>query len=247
MNPVYHLQWGWATGHIGKHDRRERRILMLAAVSADLDGIFIWSRELFERMHHTFGHNIFYGVIIGAIMAAFAKSGRRVKIFFLSYLMALLGPITDLLTAPDWPIPLFWPFSKKAYYLTEMLNIGAESIPAWNFALEKVVQIALMAFLLGCTVYIYIKFRRTFLELISAKLDWFLTDFAILPFRYRCDIADCGNRAHYRCWDTDSVRCIKHCTIHRDLTITCGDKSASSASPTFSDSPGTERGPPRSP
>jgi len=249
VNPVYHLQFGWLVGNLGEHDRRERRLLMLAAVSADLDGIFIWSRQLFERMHHTFGHNIFYGLAIGAIMAVFAKSGRRGRIFILSYLMALSGPIIDLVTSPAWPVPLFWPFSRKGYYLTEMLNISAQAAPAWNFALEKVVQITLMVVLLGCTVCIYVKFRRTFLELISANLDRFLTDFAILPFRHRCDAPDCGNRAHYRCRDTDSVRCIKHCAIHRDLTVTCidADGKNSTASRASSELPDREGGPPRSP
>ncbi|GEM_PF-2053613 len=221
MNTIYHIQWGWLVGNVGQFDRRERRILMLASAAPDLDGIFIWNRELFEKMHHTFGHNLFFGVIVGGAMAAFAAKGRRAKMFLWSYAMVLLALFIDFITAPEWPLRFFWPISKDAYYLTTMLHISSEALPAWNFALVKVLQLTLMVFLLGCTVYFYMKYRRTFLELISWRLDRFLTDFAILPFRYRCDFPDCRNRAHYECEDTGSVRCIKHCTINRNLSVSC--------------------------
>jgi len=224
MNPIYHIQVGWVVGNIGDFDRRERRMLMLASAATDLDGIFFWSSDLFHRFHHTFSHNVFFGIFVGGLMAAFARKGRRLKMFILSYAMALLAIAVDFITAPQWPIPLLWPISKTQYYFTEMLGISPKVIPSWDFALEKVMQLSLMTLLLACTVVIYIKFRRTFIELISSNLDRFLTDFAILPFRHRCNFPDCANRAHYECADTGALRCIHHCTIHRDLTITCGGK-----------------------
>ena len=226
MNPIYHLQVGWLAGNIGNFDRRERRILMVSAVIADLDGIFFWNRELFERVHHTFGHNVFFGIIVGAVMAAIARRGRRIWMFVLSYLMALLEIPIDLITAPEWPLRFLWPISPNAYYLTDLLGITPENVPAWDFALEKVVQLTLMLFLVACAVFIYIKYKRTFIELISWRLDLFLTDFAILPFKHKCEFPDCRNRAHYHCEDTGSLRCIKHCKIHRNLSITCADLNA---------------------
>lgn len=225
INTIDHIQVGWICGHLGDFDRRERRILMLASLAPDIDGLFLaayWNPELFNSLHHTFGHNLFYPVAIGAIAAAFARR-RRGKMFLLGILMVLLHYIVDMLTAADWGIPFFWPFSHVQYNIPYFLGVPDSSIEAWDFALKVIVQWILKIAVLSGTVLIYIKHRRTFIELISSNLDSFLTDFAVLPFQRKCDVPDCANRAHYRCKDTESVRCIKHCTINRDLTISCVD------------------------
>jgi len=198
---------------------------MLASLAPDIDGIFLavmWNPELFNSLHHTFGHNLLYSVAVGAATAALAKR-RRGKMFLMGLLMVLLHFVVDILTAADWGIPFFWPISHAQYNIPIFLNVPDSRLDAWDFALKVVVQWILKVMVTAGTVVIYIKHRRTFIELISSNLDRFLTDFAILPFQRKCDVPDCKNRAHYRCKETDSVRCIRHCKINRDLTISCND------------------------
>ena len=221
MNPIYHLQWGWLAGHTADFDQSDRRKLMLASIVPDLDGVFIWNADIFHRMHHTFGHNVFVPFIVGGALAAFSRKGKRAKWFLLGFAMVALHLLVDLFTCPEYPLRFLWPVNKKEYYLLEMLGLSGASADTWNLILGKGLQVAFMVMLLTVTAMIYLKYGRTFIELISSKLDKFLTDFAILPFKYACEYPECRNRAHYVCAENGSKRCIKHCAINRDLTISC--------------------------
>ena len=152
-------------------------------------------------------------------MAIIARQ-RRGQMFLLGLSMVLLHLFVDLVTT-EYPIPFFLPFLHTGYTIPYLLSIPAQNQDTWFFIFKVVVQWTFKVALFSGTVFIYIKFRRTFIELISSNLDRFLTDFAILPFQKKCDIPDCKNRAHYRCKDTESVRCIRHSKINRDLTISC--------------------------
>jgi membrane-bound metal-dependent hydrolase YbcI (DUF457 family) len=196
---------------------------MLASLAPDIDGLFlavVWNRELFDRFHHTFGHNLFFGLLVGVVTSILAKK-RKLLFFLLGSAMVYLHYICDMLTAADWGIPFFWPVAGYQYNIPVLLGVPDSELAKWDFYLKVVVQITLKIALLSATVAIYIKHGRTFIELISANLDKFLTDFAILPFTKKCDWPGCTNRAHYKCEQSDSVRCILHCKINRNLTISC--------------------------
>lgn len=196
---------------------------MLASLAPDIDGLFLavfWNRELFDRFHHTFGHNLFFGLIIGILTAILAEK-RRPLLFVLGSAMVYLHYICDMLTAADWGIPFFWPLSSFQYNIPVFLSVPDSELARWDFYLKVVVQLTLKIALLSATVLIYIKHGRTFIELISSNLDKFLTNFAVLPFKKKCDWPGCVNRAHYKCDKTNSARCILHCKINRDLTISC--------------------------
>lgn len=198
-------------------------MLMLASLAPDSDGIFFWNEGLFNKWHHTFGHNIFTGLIVGAALSVFAARGKRIKWFLIGYGMVALHIFADLVTCPAYELIFFWPISLKKYFLPQMLGVSAQWEPTWNLGLTFILQPLVMIFLIYVTVKIYIKHKRTFFELISPKFDKFITDFAVLPFRSKCDFPGCKNRARYECTDTKSLRCIEHCKINRDLTISCKD------------------------
>lgn len=196
---------------------------MLASLSPDIDGLFLaafWNRELFYRFHHSFGHNLFFGMIIGVLTATLAKK-QKILFFLLGSAMVYLHYLCDILTAADWGIPFFWPLSSSPYNIPLFLDIPDSELESWDFYLKVVTQLTLKIALLSATILIYIKYRRTFIELISSNLDKFLMNFITLPFMKKCDWPGCLNRAHYKCEDTNSVRCILHCKINRNLTISC--------------------------
>lgn len=60
-----HFALGWIAGAApSESDRLLRSCCVAAAVLPDIDGITaLGGAEMFNRWHHTFGHNIFLGLL----------------------------------------------------------------------------------------------------------------------------------------------------------------------------------------
>jgi len=65
-----------------------------------------------------------------------------------------------------------------------------------------------MAAITACTVWLYLRYRRTPLEIIWPRPDRLLTDYVALPWRHRC--RDCPSRAHFRCGRCGVLLCGAH-------------------------------------
>ncbi len=64
MNPITHGMIGWIISQ-PLRSRNDRRLVTLAAVTPDIDGLGIFlGIEYYTKLHHTFGHNIFFGFIL---------------------------------------------------------------------------------------------------------------------------------------------------------------------------------------
>ncbi len=227
MTPLNHLQYGWLAANLMDYDLRERRMIMMSALLVDLDGIFmalspilralrceLCDFDLMGRVHHTFSHNIFFALMLGLAFGLVNKR-RRLEIFAVCSTVALLQIVIDNLTNdPTWPIMYLWPASTHDFSLGNFSDW-----PHLRFLTVWVIQGIFSVFIWACTVVIYIRRKRTFLELASTSLDKFITDFMILPFRARCE--KCSNRAHYTCSECGKEFCIEHSKINRDLTVTC--------------------------
>ncbi len=212
MSPLYHLQVGALIASARGYDSRERRLIMLASLLPDLDGIFIYPPELWEKLHHTFSNNLTFCLLVGAVFAVLSKK-RRLEMFIVCSVTASLQLAIDLVTNdPSWPHAWLWPFSKVDLslgnyihyeHLRQITVIGVQGV--------------LMVAILAGTIILYLKKKRTFLELISANLDRFLTDFIVFSFSKRCDV--CGARAYYRDAETGAPLCPAHSSIKKDLTV----------------------------
>jgi hypothetical protein len=212
MSPLYHLQVGSFFANAGVDNQRDRRLVMLAALAPDADGIFFFNPGLWERFHHTFGHNIFFALFIGAVFGALAR-GSKTRVGLLAAATALLQVGLDNFTNdPTWKIMYFWPISHFDFALGNFID--------WTglaFFLVWVVQGSLMVAILVGTVWLYRRTGRTFLELFSPRLDRLLTDFIVLPFTAKCSV--CGARASYRVTGSQDPVCGRHGRVRLNFTV----------------------------
>jgi hypothetical protein len=84
---------------------------MLAASLPDLDGLGILvSEDLYWDYHHFAGHNLFFGLLLGGLFAAF--SGRRWLTFVACLACFHLHLAMDYIgSGPGWKIHYLWPLS----------------------------------------------------------------------------------------------------------------------------------------
>ena len=130
MSPITHFLLGWTVaGTTTSLTPRERAAITLAGVVPDIDGMgVIWdliSRsgnfESYQRYHHVFGHNLFFGLVIASCGLLLGVRKRLVAaLMFVSFNLHLAGDILGARGFGDdfWAVPYFWPLSNKDYYWT---------------------------------------------------------------------------------------------------------------------------------
>ena len=132
MSPETHLLASWIIAAKATDNPRDCRLVTLAGLLPDLDGVGIIvdlggetfglrPTTLYGTYHHWLLHGIFGGVLIAAFLACFAQRGLRVAllalvVFHLHLLCDLVGSRgpapTDL-----WPIYYLGPFSRNGMLL----------------------------------------------------------------------------------------------------------------------------------
>jgi hypothetical protein len=159
MHIPTHILSGWCLGNCVRFSPRERLFCMTAAAIADIDGIgFFISNEMYWRLHHYLGHNLFFGVAISLVMAALSRRrlaglAMYVTLFHLHLAMDLVG------SGPGWAIHYFWPVSSVGYRTTLVWDLFSwQNILAAGIFLAWTMAIAFIS-------------RRTPLELIAQRLD----------------------------------------------------------------------------
>lgn len=212
MSPVAHLQFGWWFAHWGQFSRRERAAIALAGAAPDLDGLsFLAGAEPFHRYHHILFHNV-GSVLVVAVLAGLVF-WRRAWVWTLVPFAFAMHIVEDYVTV-SWNQYPWKPFSASFVNLSDHL-------PGW--LVQGVFQAVAMVFIVSMTVWIYLRRRRTPLEIISPALDRLLVNYAVLPWRNRC--AGCASRAHFRCDKCGKVLCSGHGKI-RGLSVRCAGCAA---------------------
>lgn len=171
MSPVTHFLLGWTVASTNMSlSPRERAAITLAGVVPDVDGMgVIWdliSRsgkfEFYQRYHHVFGHNLFFGLLVAASGLLFVVRKRLVAALMLvSFHLHLLGDILGSRGQGNdfWAVPYFWPLSSKGYYWT-----GQWPLNGWqNFVITGVLLVLLF--------YWAGKRGHSPLEMVSSRAD----------------------------------------------------------------------------
>lgn len=174
MSPGSHLLTSWLLANSMEFERRERRVIALAGLAPDLDGIgylidrynefFGVDSFYFVQYHHVLGHNLLASLAI-SVCAALLASKRRTTVFAASVLATHLHFLCDVLGSkgPDgyqWPIPYLYPFTESVQWVWS----GQWELSAW----QNIVITFVM--LLGAAI-LSIKQRYSFIEVISGWLD----------------------------------------------------------------------------
>lgn len=159
MHIQTHILSGWCVADCFDLTPRERFLAMVAASSADVDGLGILvSIECYAEYHHVLAHNALFGGLLATVLAVFSM--HRIKAFWLFLALFHLHLILDYYgSGLGWGIRYLWPFSNH-----EVLNPNAWELASWQ---NMCTTVALLVW----TVVIAIKRRRTPLEVIMPSLD----------------------------------------------------------------------------
>jgi|SRR5208282_1812931 hypothetical protein len=132
MSPLTHLLASWIVAVKTTDNLRDRRLVTLAGVAPDLDGLGIvldivtgrFARNhpfYYPEYHHWLMHGLPAALACAALLAAFAH--RRGRVFWLALLTFHLHLLCDLLGSrgPDkwdlWPIYYFGPLSRNPMWI----------------------------------------------------------------------------------------------------------------------------------
>jgi inner membrane protein len=125
VNPLTHLLASWIIAAKTTDNLRDRRLVTLAGVAPDLDGLGIFADYAhgayitgkfyyYPQYHHMLAHGLPAAIICSTIMAVLAR--RHWRVFWLSFLTFHLHLLCDLVGSrgPDkndlWPIYYFAPW-----------------------------------------------------------------------------------------------------------------------------------------
>ena len=185
-------------------------MIALAGTGPDLDGLsFVAGGERFYRYHHILFHNV--GAALGVAVLAALFFRRRPRAALLIVFAFAMHVVEDYVTV-GWDQYPWQPFSSSAVNLSHTL-------PVW--LVQGVFQITAMMFILAMTVWIYLRYRRTPLEIVSPRLDRLIINYAVLPWRNRC--AECNRSAHFRCESCAKTFCAAHGTVGTKLQVRCAN------------------------
>lgn len=132
MSPITHLLASWVIAAKTTDNPRDCRLVTLAGILPDLDGLGLVvdiateclhfkPTHYYARYHHYLFHGVFGAVLTALVMAAFAR--RRLRVALLSLLVFHLHLLCDLAgsrgPSPEdlWPIFYFGPFDKEPMWL----------------------------------------------------------------------------------------------------------------------------------
>jgi inner membrane protein len=173
MHLESHAGLAWAIGVLTPgSDRRLRWWAVLAGMLPDIDAsAYLFGDEAYMNYHHTFGHNVFLGVLVtvaaglhGGRGAAKEERPRRALLVATVAALCFASHILTDMKLSAYPVVLFWPASRREYELTPNLGLGAP-INTWLVYASAVVA-ALLGFAKGVTP----------LDLISPRLDRIFTN-----------------------------------------------------------------------
>jgi hypothetical protein len=181
VNPVTHALVSWTLANtVPKTTRRERFLITAGGLIPDVDGVgapvdivtrtFTDEPTRFFHEYHHLLHCVGWAVVATALLAAFARKGRRALIAVMVAVTFHMHILCDIAGAkgPDgsqWEIPYLLPFS-DAWQLAV----------SWQWELNAWPNIALTLVLVGVSGVLGVKRGRTVVEIFSAKVDFVIVD-----------------------------------------------------------------------
>lgn len=168
MSPIVHGMVAWLVAMLFAKQVNDRRLITIAGVVLDIDGIFIlFNHSSYVEFHHTFGHSFVFGILVA--ITACALSVDRVKVFFGALAAFSLHLAADILVT-NWSVSVLYPISDYRLAVGQDPFIVAIIYPATFFVCLGLI--------------LFIAYRKGFspIEFVSEKLDRLLIS-ALFPAR----------------------------------------------------------------
>ena len=170
MSPGAHLLFSWYSGATLLKNTRERRLVALAGIAPDIDGVGIFVDKItgttnyFLQYHHVVGHSLVFAVLFSMMAFGLART-QRLLTLGLAFLAFHLHILCDLIgsrgsSGYQWPI----------HYLYGINNDLVWTVN-WQWELNAWPNLLVMAVLVGLIIPVARLKRASFLEIFSARLD----------------------------------------------------------------------------
>ncbi|RZA06075.1 MAG: hypothetical protein EOP11_11230 [Proteobacteria bacterium] len=160
MSPITHGIIGWLIAQ-PLAARKDRVLVTAAALVSDLDGLsLLLGQEAYGTFHHTFGHNLLFGILSSIIVALLSQQKYLAAgLGFLSFHSHL---ICDLFGSGEgWPIPYLWPSSRLTFVLPG----------SYGWELDSWQNLIITGIALIFVYWIALKKNRTIVEVVSVAAD----------------------------------------------------------------------------
>lgn len=132
---VGHGQVGWFLARGARLEAQDRKLVTVAAMLPDLDGLSILGGYgLYYSGHHVWLHSVWAALGFALLAATFAT--RRLVVFGLSLVAVALHVVSDgfglLACAPLWPVSnwVFWPNDER-YWVAAIGEVGVPALLIW--------------------------------------------------------------------------------------------------------------------
>lgn len=160
MSPFVHLSLSWLLAQ-PLAGARDRRLVTLAGVVADIDGLgAVFGVEMYHRFHHTFAHNVFAGAFIVAAIGVAAVS--RLKTAALAALAYALHLLCDAMgSGYGWEVKPLWPLSDGV--------LKVPDFALWEFMSWPHAAVSVACFVAIC--FVAVRRGRSPVEVVSLKWD----------------------------------------------------------------------------
>lgn len=206
MSPIVHALIAWLFAVAFIENVRDRRLVVIAGVLSDIDGIqSLWDMEAFLDTHHTYGHSFIFGLPLAALLAAMGK--ERGRVFFVALGAFSLHLFADII-GTNWPVYPLYPLSDQGY-----------SIDGYASLTTIYVFIGFGAFIVVAILLFVVAYRRELspMEFFSEKWDRRMVAGLVYPLKYKCIV--CEKRAMAACEQCGKKVCQEHLT--KDLQFRC--------------------------
>ena len=172
MSPIVHGMLAWLIAVMFSKNVNDRRLIVIAGVIPDIDGVFIlFDQAAYNTYHHTFGHSFVFGIMVALVASGLSSDRIRVGIAAIcAFGVHLLSDIFG----SNWAVKPLCPISEFAVGNPDFLTNAMiyDVINPGTFFIAFFI-IAAIAFFKGFTPF----------EFISEKLDNRLVEFFINPIK----------------------------------------------------------------
>jgi membrane-bound metal-dependent hydrolase YbcI (DUF457 family) len=160
MSPITHGMTGWIISQ-PLEKRRDRLFVTLASLLPDLDGAgAIIDIDYYAQYHHTFGHNLFFGLLL--LLVAWRYGTDKWRTALLAFLSFNSHILSDLLGSGNgWGIRYLWPVQ----------NFMFEFSPPFQWELDSWQNLLFTTICMFIIIIIGLIKSRTIVELFSVTAD----------------------------------------------------------------------------
>ena len=178
----------WIIANLFSLERRDRFLIFICGIIADIDGIFIFLNwDIFISIHRKM-NSIFCLLLVALVVYILSKQKKKSTSGAMTNYS--LHMVTDLFF---WKTYLFWPILPD-YIIHSYPNYGVEFL--------------LIPIFIFLCIWIIIKKRRTPIEFISEQMDEVFVNLVTLPFTHKCSY--CENISFFKCNNCKRYLCKSH-------------------------------------